>query len=564
MASHVHTAQYRQISCDIISSFVSSREYPSFEIVWVLFLSTLEQQCLPSNISPYDVPPLHWLLFMQRKLDAYLAAYIASGSILCLSDIERDVLLMFERFTTPSLSALVASLNSDPNEIDTEEAQTYEEWDKFGIGSITLHPLLRPYFSELADTNNCVSYVDIVADIGNYLHSTDDARAFDMNSLLAYICDAHGVKRLSQCGVCIHGDLMLEVGILREIGVARDEVLWSGRKRALEVPEQEQCEEPEATREARRRSRRRRRREKEREQEVQECDSASVQLEEVAEEGKCGDGVGAGDGVGDGAGDGEASVTGDTETVCVEAKGEDDSTSCCGCSRHVLNTTTGAVLSLLPTSSHNASTPPNRDTTTVTARHVLALGEYFPLHKGVADHMLPLAPPNRHHHHHHQHNHSIHSKPLTGGGNMVVSSSELASILPWRLDMAQHSAKAVGHWGEALVHRYLLATLPSTCTVSWVNELEESNAAYDLKVYDGGIGGLHGTVFVDVKSTWTDDRNVFFLSLDEWQFITGLPKVQYDIYRVYNAGDPSRVRVVIYHDVERLVKERKISLCLAV
>lgn len=146
----------------------------------------------------------------------------------------------------------------------------------------------------------------------------------------------------------------------------------------------------------------------------------------------------------------------------------------------------------------------------------------------------------------------------------VVSSTELVSIIPWQEPVMPRSSKSTGRWGEALVYHYLQATLPSSCSVTWVNQDGETNAAYDMKIFDGAVGGLHGTVFADVKSTWADDRHVFPLSLDEWKFITGLPKVQYDIYRVYNAGDPNRVRIVVYHDVEKLVQERMVSLCLAV
>jgi hypothetical protein len=57
---------------------------------------------------------------------------------------------------------------------------------------------------------------------------------------------------------------------------------------------------------------------------------------------------------------------------------------------------------------------------------------------------------------------------------------------------------------------------------------------------------------------------VFEVSLWEWEFATANPRVRYHIYRVYNAGDLDRVRIVVLEDVLRLITERRVKLCLAV
>ncbi len=67
-----------------------------------------------------------------------------------------------------------------------------------------------------------------------------------------------------------------------------------------------------------------------------------------------------------------------------------------------------------------------------------------------------------------------------------------------------------------------------------------------------------------MKSTQFGDKNVFQVSWQEWEFITTLPRVKYDIYRVYHAGDGNKARIVKYPDVFNLMLERKIQLCLAV
>jgi len=53
----------------------------------------------------------------------------------------------------------------------------------------------------------------------------------------------------------------------------------------------------------------------------------------------------------------------------------------------------------------------------------------------------------------------------------------------------------VGRWGEALVHNYLLATLPPHRRVEWLNETDETKAPYDLKISErSGLSGPRGTL----------------------------------------------------------------------
>jgi hypothetical protein len=103
--------------------------------------------------------------------------------------------------------------------------------------------------------------------------------------------------------------------------------------------------------------------------------------------------------------------------------------------------------------------------------------------------------------------------------------------------------------------------------VQWLNKDAESRAAYDFIVTEppspSPAGGSR-TTFVEVKTTRFCDLNVFEISLWEWRFAVSEPRVNYHLYRVYNASDPTNCRVVIYKDLLRLLEERKIKLCLAV
>jgi hypothetical protein len=177
----------------------------------------------------------------------------------------------------------------------------------------------------------------------------------------------------------------------------------------------------------------------------------------------------------------------------------------------------------------------------------------------------------------------------------AVEAIEVASFLPWCQHnslSARHASKtehlrAIGRWGESLVYQYLLFQYPDS-KVTWLNEKEETNASYDLKLERKGNSSHHNssiinmksnhscpsggpqrqigakTIFIEVKATQYSDKNVFQISKWEWDFMSSLPRVQYDIYRVYNAGDGQKVKLTVYRDVFKLVEERKIQLCLAV
>ena len=96
----------------------------------------------------------------------------------------------------------------------------------------------------------------------------------------------------------------------------------------------------------------------------------------------------------------------------------------------------------------------------------------------------------------------------------------------------------------------------------WVNKDGETRASYDIIVTDLNKA-LHTTTFIEVKSTRYAEKNVFPLSLLEWEFASK-PGIKYSVYRVFCAGDPERVHVRIVHDVHRMVAEGNIQLCLAI
>ena len=112
-------------------------------------------------------------------------------------------------------------------------------------------------------------------------------------------------------------------------------------------------------------------------------------------------------------------------------------------------------------------------------------------------------------------------------------------------------------------YQFLLASQP-TSTVDWENEHEETKAPFDIKLTSRS-GGLSTTVFIEVKTTRSLDRNLFELSLAEFEFAANNPPVEYHIYRVYGAGAADgAVKISVVKDPIQLLREGKTKLCMAI
>jgi len=135
-------------------------------------------------------------------------------------------------------------------------------------------------------------------------------------------------------------------------------------------------------------------------------------------------------------------------------------------------------------------------------------------------------------------------------------------FVPWWNDVDVRDARSIGRWGEAFVYQYLLATFPAreNYSIEWLNAEAETNSFYDIKVTNVSTGLV---TFVEVKSTRFDDKNAFAISPWEWDFATK-PSVDYHIYRVFNAGDKSRVHVKVVRNPAKLVREHKVGMALVI
>eukprot|EP00039_Didymoeca_costata_P012536 m.180848 g.180848 ORF g.180848 m.180848 type:complete len:628 (-) comp15503_c3_seq5:28-1911(-) len=154
----------------------------------------------------------------------------------------------------------------------------------------------------------------------------------------------------------------------------------------------------------------------------------------------------------------------------------------------------------------------------------------------------------------------------SGKQNMKhVSPSQVSGCVPWTTSLSwqqnfdTNNLQKVGRWGEALVYQYLLSSLPANC-VDWVNEGGETKAPYDIKIIDRN-GAYSSTIFVEVKTTRSWDRDMFELSLQEWEFMSGGTPVAYHIYRVYGAGHKAPYITVI-EDPLQYIQEGSLKLLM--
>eukprot|EP01012_Entosiphon_sulcatum_P018372 TRINITY_DN23117_c0_g1_i1.p1 TRINITY_DN23117_c0_g1~~TRINITY_DN23117_c0_g1_i1.p1 ORF type:complete len:2428 (+),score=322.55 TRINITY_DN23117_c0_g1_i1:1168-8451(+) len=112
-------------------------------------------------------------------------------------------------------------------------------------------------------------------------------------------------------------------------------------------------------------------------------------------------------------------------------------------------------------------------------------------------------------------------------------------------------------WGEELVFHHIQRSYPEA---KWVNQGGESKLAYDISYVSTETGSV---VYIEVKSTTTDTRNLFEISLHELEFAREKGNA-YEIWRVYNAGNIAACKVVRIPDPIIHMSKKTLQLCLAI
>lgn len=102
---------------------------------------------------------------------------------------------------------------------------------------------------------------------------------------------------------------------------------------------------------------------------------------------------------------------------------------------------------------------------------------------------------------------------------------------------SQEVREEVGRWCEEFIFDYLTKSGEFE-EIVWANEHDESGKPYDFKVKKNGV-----EKFIDVKGTPSEEKNVIYLSQNEWIFMFEKGK-DYSIYRVYGAGETPSIDIV--------------------
>ena len=124
----------------------------------------------------------------------------------------------------------------------------------------------------------------------------------------------------------------------------------------------------------------------------------------------------------------------------------------------------------------------------------------------------------------------------------------------------------IGRWGERCVFEFLQNEAGAEVEIIWVNERGNTTAPYDIEIRrhdvknDGNC--LPVITFVEVKTTSSDQKEVFELSVPELAFAIEKQSALH-LYRVFNAGKPS-VRIRRLKNLAAQLERKTVKLCMVI
>lgn len=116
-----------------------------------------------------------------------------------------------------------------------------------------------------------------------------------------------------------------------------------------------------------------------------------------------------------------------------------------------------------------------------------------------------------------------------------------------------------------MVYQYLLQQReadPDIVEVKWCNREIEKGDPYDMEISRKTDSGVVQT-FIEVKTTLTDDKDVFEISSQQIQFAQE-HRENFHIYRVFNAGDLERVRLVRINNISLRMDQKQVRLWMMI
>lgn len=138
--------------------------------------------------------------------------------------------------------------------------------------------------------------------------------------------------------------------------------------------------------------------------------------------------------------------------------------------------------------------------------------------------------------------------------SLLMPSSEKTSDMP-----------EIGRLGELTVYQYLLNEMdqnPTVTFVNWCNEDEELGQPYDFEV---GVvtEDQEFTVYIEVKSTLSSTKEIFEISYPQIKFAQE-NKDKFHVYRIFNADNPDKVRLVRIQNLAEKINAKQVRLCLLI
>ena len=154
-----------------------------------------------------------------------------------------------------------------------------------------------------------------------------------------------------------------------------------------------------------------------------------------------------------------------------------------------------------------------------------------------------------------------------------LSFSGDAKILDWLPLVDNPNKEEIGRWGERCVFEFLQneakrITSGTEVEIFWVNERGNTTAPYDIEIrrHFNGEGNDENCptaiTFVEVKTTSSDQKEVFELSVPELTFAREKQSALH-LYRVFNAGKPS-VRICRLKNLAAHLERKTVKLCMVI
>lgn len=142
--------------------------------------------------------------------------------------------------------------------------------------------------------------------------------------------------------------------------------------------------------------------------------------------------------------------------------------------------------------------------------------------------------------------------------------SEHIVTLPLNVSLNDSSDKPeIGRWGEELVNEYLKREAVQhgiEREIIWMSREDNSTAPFDIQVTspDGDV------TYIEVKSTSTDHKEYFEISIKELQFALKL-RASLHLYRVFNVGSSeAKTRIVRVKNLAEHLERKSVKIFMVI